>query len=377
MGWNTLNTAIARGGLLNFAVQLLLSAPCPALQQELPVAEDSAAGGRFSIVPLPVLYYTPETGVAGGAAALASYRSDTSDRTELPSSTLFDIVYTEKRQIIAELIPDLYFQHSALNVVGSIRYLDYPDKFFGIGNTTPDSYEELYTSRYFEISSDIRWRLWGNFSAGISLSCEHRTLSDFQKNGLLSSGSVFGTGGGTTFGFGAAGRWDSRDNIFSPTQGWFAQAVVRHSGRNILSDFDFTYFTMDVRWYFPVTDHSSFASEIVATTTAGLPPFYMLAELGGENIMRGYYLGRYRDRKLLAGQGEYRFPIYWRIRGAAFAGLGDVASTMAGFNLHDVKCSGGLGLRYVLDADEGMTIRVDLGFGRRTSGLYITFNEAF
>ena len=28
--------------------------------------------------------------------------------------------------------------------------------------------------------------------------------------------------------------------------------------------------------------------------------------MGGESLMRGYYLGRYRDKNLLAGQVEYR-----------------------------------------------------------------------
>jgi hypothetical protein len=69
---------------------------------------------------------------------------------------------------------------------------------------------------------------------------------------------------------------------------------------------------------------SVLALQAVATMTAGDVPFYMLAQLGGPNVMRGDYEGRYRDRELLAVQLEYRFPILWRFGGTAFAGIGMV-----------------------------------------------------
>jgi hypothetical protein len=40
------------------------------------------------------------------------------------------------------------------------------------------------------------------------------------------------------------------------------------------------------------------------------------------DIMRGYARGRYRDRWLLAAQGEYRSPVRKRLGGVLFAGAG-------------------------------------------------------
>ena len=34
---------------------------------------------------------------------------------------------------------------------------------------------------------------------------------------------------------------------------------------------------------------------------------FALAMMGGESMMRGYYLGRFRDKNMLATQAEYRF----------------------------------------------------------------------
>ncbi len=92
--------------------------------------------------------------------------------------------------------------------------------------------------------------------------------------------------------------------------------------------------------------------------------------------MRGYYEGRYRDKKLLVVQTEYRFPIVWRFGGVLFAGAGDVAPTLGQFALQTIKPSYGFGLRYMFDPLEKMRIRIDFGWGKGTSGMYVTANEA-
>jgi len=100
--------------------------------------------------------------------------------------------------------------------------------------------------------------------------------------------------------------------------------------------------------------------------------------LGGAEIMRGYYLGRYRDKNMLVLQAEYRWaPIFWRFGLAAFAALGDVAETLDRFNLGRFKTTYGLGLRFVIDPKQRLHLRLDFGFGKETSGVYFTAGEAF
>ena len=88
--------------------------------------------------------------------------------------------------------------------------------------------------------------------------------------------------------------------------------------------------------------------------------------------MRGYYLGRYRDKILMTFQAEYRIPAWWRFGLVGFAGVGDVASKFAKFKLADFKYSVGAGLRFLLDPKEGTCLRADFGFGKGTSGFYFT-----
>jgi outer membrane translocation and assembly module TamA len=93
--------------------------------------------------------------------------------------------------------------------------------------------------------------------------------------------------------------------------------------------------------------------------------------------MRGYYAGRFRDKNLLVFQAEYRLPLVWRLGLVGFAGLGNVAGKFSQLNLDSLKPSYGVGLRFLFDKKEKIRIRMDIGFGKGTSGFYFSIFEAF
>ena len=53
-------------------------------------------------------------------------------------------------------------------------------------------------------------------------------------------------------------------------------------------------------------------------------PFQLYPALGGAYLFRGWFLGRLRDRVLLAGEAEYRVPLSTRWALVAFGALGRV-----------------------------------------------------
>ena len=338
---------------------------------------DTASVARFSVLPFPILYYTPETGVAGGAALVGSHRATVNDTSARPSSLVVNLIYTQKKQVIAGVSPDMFLDSGAYHIRGSIRFSRYPLRFYGIGNNTPDALEESYTSRTFRLTLDALRRIAGDFSGGVSLLYDTQTLSQLQLDGLLGPGTIPGSRGGRTVGAGVIFHWDTRDNIFTPSTGHSYLLTLRTSTPKIGSDFNFTYFTLDLRKFLGVTGRSVLAIQALTTITAGDVPFYFLSQLGGSDLMRGYFDGRYRDKELFAVQLEYRFPIFWRIGGAVFAGAGTVAPDVTGFSVQQVKPGLGLGLRYMYDLIEKLNVRIDFAFGTNSSGLYMTAYEAF
>lgn len=112
----------------------------------------------------------------------------------------------------------------------------------------------------------------------------------------------------------------------------------------------------------------------------GNVPFNNLALLGGESTMRGYYLGRYRDKNLLAAQAELRwlpFGFSKRLGGTLFGSLGTIAPTVSQLQLNQVRWAAGGGIRFLFFQKKDVYLRGDLGFTREGTGLYFSLGEAF
>ena len=58
----------------------------------------------------------------------------------------------------------------------------------------------------------------------------------------------------------------------------------------------------------------------LAAYMPGEVPFANMPVLGGQNLLRGLFGGRYRDQTLVAAQAELRLPVWRWIGLAAFAG---------------------------------------------------------
>ncbi len=340
-------------------------------------AEKQTSEKKSGIAALPVLFYTPETKLAFGAGGLY-YFPLTSDKTvDRPSSIAFVGVYTQRKQSYIEINPDLYTGRG-YHIQTVLRYSNFPDQFYGIGNATSVDLEEPFTSRYWWLNLEALKRVRGPVNAGLLYCFDSTRLTKVEEGGLLDSGDITGSGGGTVSGLGPFMTYDSRDSIFFPTKGSFHQFSALAFGRALGSDFGFGRIFLEFRKYQAFASSRVLAFQAQFLFETGDPPFWRMGLLGGEKIMRGYYAGRYRDKNMMAFQVEYRWvPVFWRFGLAAFAGLGDVADTLGHFDLGRFKYSYGLGLRFVVDPKQRLHIRLDFGFGKGTSGLYFTASEAF
>lgn len=107
----------------------------------------------------------------------------------------------------------------------------------------------------------------------------------------------------------------------------------------------------------------------------------MTPQLGSDEMMRGYYQGRYRDKNYLAVQSEIRYRVHPRIGMVAFIGAGTVYHDT--INLSNFKLSGGGGLRYFFDLEHNSSVRFDYAIGeknpgeKRQGGFYIALGQAF
>jgi len=363
------------------AGRLACSAAPAALQEEpgkdIEQAEKQKEEKKSGIVALPVVFYTPETKLAFGAGGIYYFPLTSDETVDRPSSIAFSGAYTQKKQSYVELNPDFYLGHG-YHIQAVLRYSNFPDQFYGVGNATSVHLEEPFTSKYWSLNVEALKQVHGPLNAGLQYNFDSTRLTKVEEGGLLESGDIPGSGGGTVSGLGPFMTYDSRDSIFFPTKGSYHLFSAMAFGRALGSDFQFNRVFLEFRRYHGFTASRVLAFQAQFLFETGDPPFWRMGLLGGEKIMRGYYSGRYRDKNMMAFQVEYRWvPVFWRLGLAAFAGLGDVADTPGHFDLGRFKYSYGLGLRFVVDPKQRLHIRLDFGFGKGTSGLYFTAVEAF
>lgn len=337
-------------------------------------AAATAPAPRGRLIPLPVVYYTPETRWAGGAAALHSYRRGAGRPTVSTGSA----VYTQNRQVAVELRTEAYLAGGRYGVAAEAGYSRFPDVFFGIGNRTLAADEEAYTTRGGRFEVDVRRELRPGLYAGATYELRRETVVEAEAGGRLAAGEVPGSSGGTASGAGVVVAWDTRDNVMAPASGRYHSVSVTIMGDPFGGDFRFTRYRLDARRYLPVVGRQVLAVQGVVRSTSGDVPFHLLPRLGGQDVLRGTLEGRYRDRQMVAAQAEYRVHVWRRIGAAGFVGAGQVAPRLADLALDALHPSIGAGVRFLLDPQEGTNLRVDFGYGRdQATGLYITIGEAF
>ena len=317
-------------------------------------------------------FYLPETraglGVTGGV-----HRALCRDCE--PSSVHLEAAYTLNQQFSVSLAPRL-FTSSSFSLGLAFSYALFPSTFHGIGPRTPEA-GESYTPRSIEaVLTPERYVVARRLRVGPKLHLRREEIVAREAGKLLASGRVYGSDGYQAAGLGASATWDSRDSQFFPRRGTYVEAWYLYYPGPLGQHREFGRGAVDASQFLTVVDDHVLALNGSVAYAHGDPPFTLLSNLGGAHAIRGYTDGRYRDRASYGIQAEYRFPIVWRLRGVAFAGVGDVAPGPAEFGLRTLRAAAGFGLRLRL-TDDGVHLRADVASRGGEPDLYLIVLEAF
>jgi outer membrane protein assembly factor BamA len=325
----------------------------------------------------PIFYESPETGFAIGGMFMGYRDSDPALSREQLDILQGALVYTEKEQLIGYLGLKKYFQDDRYLLMASAGYTDFHSKFYGIGPATDEDQEEEYTFISYTYSGSFLWQLAPGIYFGPIVAYGRFDVEDQTAGGLLDGGDINGHDGTTVTGAGFQLLWDTRDQAFLPQHGSVLDAKVTSYRRDWGSDEDFSQLIASYRQFRPLGQSGTLALMTVLELSDGTVPFEMMPCLGGQTIMRGYYEGRYRDRNYAALQGEYRFPISPRFSGVIFASLGEVAPEIDRFTTDHLQTAAGCGVRFRIDPQQKINLRLDVGLSESGVYGYLNFMEAF
>lgn len=328
----------------------------------------------------PIVFYSPETEWAFGIGGAWFYRAGM--KRKKPGRTVSSLdafaLYSVRNQFRVEFSSETYSDLDRWRSDVKVGYRRFPESYFGIGNETLLDNEEIVTRLHPFLEASFLREVLPHFFVGASSLVEHNDFVSILEGGLLDNPEIPGVAGGLNWGLGPQFLFDLRDNPRYTYRGFMAYASVVWHENSLGSVEDYLNTIVDLRYFIELPRTHVLGFQAYANLIVGDPPFYRMAMLGGPDMLRGFFEGRFRDEYYLATQMEYRFPIWWRFRGAVFAAVGDVARHLGDFDLSDFKYSGGLGLRLAIDPQERVYLRVDFAVGREgVRAFYFQFSEAF
>lgn len=347
-------------------VVIFLLASCSSL-----LAEKGDSAKQVRLVPLPSMFFTPETNWGFGATLLGSYIPKDTQTRKSNAQVFLDV--TLMRQASFQSDFNIFTNQNKFYIKGSHDLSKFPEFFFGIGNeNTPDDHCLIRIS-YFDAKLALYNQLKPDFYIGTIV--HHQNLSSIDKE-IEQHDFEIGEMGYSSTGTGMGILVDKRNFLLNPSKGYYLETKVSKYFDGSHMTNGFTNHVLDARYY-NTFDKLVLNTNLYTVHNKGTVPFRMMPYLGGPRFMRGYYAGRFRDNNLSFAQAEVRRKLFWRIGIAAFSGIGQVYSSIQEFDTDRLHFNYGGGLRFQLNKDSPANIRLDYGRTRDSHGFYIVFGECF
>ena len=325
---------------------------------------------------MPVVFYTPETRLGLGASGVFIFNFKNDTLGARPSTIYLGFAFTQNKQAVINLPFNLFLKNRLYNVYGELGYNHLNYNFYGVGNEVPKDFVERYGIDFPRLRLTGLRRTTNYLYAGLRYAYDKNYLYDIDSTGMLVTGEILGSNGGVVSGVGLVALFDTRDNIFYPSRGFFSELVVFQSDKIFGSDFEYTKVSLDASYYCHFSKNIFAFNFYTVYSNADLP-FYQMANLGGAKKMRGFYEGRYRDNNLLVLQAEYRRHLFWYLGFTLFADAGQVAHRYDEFTTKNWRYTYGAGLRLQLSKDQKINLRLDAAIGNGKILPYFTIAEAF
>ncbi|MDX5419000.1 MAG: outer membrane protein assembly factor [Hymenobacteraceae bacterium] len=336
------------------------------------------------LIPAPVLYYTPDTRLGFGASLLGYFRLRSYTDTTYTRLSLARLVvdYTLNKQTDQWLYWNIFTREERLLLRGELRHRIYTDRFYGIGNDTPKGDREIYdydmVSAKIAVLKNVGFRSFLGPDVQLTEYYDVRLDSiDRFRDSQLRSQQIPGYKTGRNVGLGAIFLIDHRNSTSYPSKGFYLEISGYHFGSIFTSDFTYNNFNLEFNRYYGLGSDRVLATNTMLKLNNGDVPVQRLATAGGDKILRGYARNRFHDDNFVGSQVEYRFPLFWRLGMATFAGIGDVFDKPSDMSFSTIKYSVGTGLRYAIKPEQKLNSRLDVGYGREGFNIYLMIGEAF
>ena len=336
--------------------------------------------------------YTPEASFGVGGAVLASFRMNNQDtisqRSFLPAGLNLSINGT----IVVAGAGTFFFNENRFRIYMNYGYRNEPSHYYGKGFEKAENLERgdsttRFHRSYFQLYPRFVWEVRPHFYLGGLFDLNYTKVSDV--NPVMEEDPYFQQFKRKYFNVGIGGliQYDTRDDVATPTRGMLLGANFKLFGKYWGGAYNYEIIELEYRQFKNVFRPRSTLAWI-AKSQIGLGdiPFTELPTFGSPFDLRGYYMGKYRDKSMAYGIVEYRHMFgspakyksgnFWAKCGfVAWVGTGTIGETP--FDWNKWKLNFGAGLRFQMQP--GKNFRLDVGKepGQPGMQVYMNMTEAF
>ena len=361
---DTITTKHERKGLVKWVIGYLRDANKPKKNKRI----------DFGFIPGP--NYSSTTGLGLGLLGTATYSTDPADSTLARSNASIYSNMTTGGFFLVGLRGNHIFPHDRFRLDYKLNLSTFTTSFWGIGYEYADNDNNETDYRRNRINAMARFmvRLAKNTYIGPLVN-----LRVTQARGVDHTYDYLWQGQSQTIRAYTAGlsfTYDSRDFMLNASRGVFLQIDQTFTPR-FFGNSDHSFSTTEATFstYRKAWKGAVIAGELHGMFNYGHTPWSLLAEVGTNDRMRGYYEGQYRNNNVIEGQLELRQHIKGRNGIVAWVALANAFENYNNIAWRETLPNGGVGYRW--EFKKRINIRIDYGFTRNGGGLIFNINEAF
>ena len=168
-------------------------------------------------------------------------------------------------------------------------------------------------------------------------------------------------------------EFDSRDNIFTPTRGVYAETAYLASREALGATVGFERFDQLLIGWYPLRDDVTLAANATYSRASEGTPFFLRPFV----TLRGVPAVRYQGDQAASIEIEARWQFYGRWSVVAFGGAGRTWTERENRSSQQSVGSGGAGFRYELASKFGLHAGIDVAASPGTVAVYFVIGNAW
>jgi len=321
---------------------------------------------------IPTIITEPAVGYGGSAAAIY-FHSSYSAKSGPPSMSGILGGGTENGTWMAGAFHVGYWNHDRIRYMGAVVRVNANLGYYGQGIVDEIEDEPVNLNLdAWSVIQQIKFRIGDSnfFGGGRYLYFNTDNTFEFPVDIPEFEGTEFSS---TLSEATALINFDSRNNIFSPTKGFFVELSGTYSDTWIGGDDLYGRISVKMIGYMPVNKELVLGVRHESTYSLGNIPFYARPIV----FLRGAPLMKYQNNNATVMEAEVNWNLYKRWTLVGFTGMGNAFSDFESFNKGKSVASVGTGFRYLIARKFGAQMGMDFAKSTDDFAFYIVFGSGW